>query len=454
MSHSNQLGTDPLFKLIMRFSIPSIIAMFVNALYNIVDRAFIGQYVGESALAALTIAFPLMMFVFSVGALFGIGSAALISIKLGESKPDVAQNIFGNVISIVIVSSVLIVGVVMIFLNPLLIFLGATESVLPFAYQYMSITLFGTIFSLSSFVLAALARAEGAPRLSMFSQIMAAVVNIILDYLFIVTLNWGVTGAAIATIISQFTGFAILAYYFFFSGDSLLRIHKKYLKLDFALVKQMTFIGFPNFIMTIGGSIVATFSLITLSNYGDDGSVAIMGVINALYTLLLMPVLGLQQGVGPIMGYNHGMKQPERVHKALYISILIGCAYSITLTTIMRIWPIYFAELFLDADSDTMDMCVHAMNIFFIMLTILPINIFGVGYFQSTAQNKKSFILSISRQGLFIIPALIILPKYYGLDGVWLATPVSDFISISLTTIFLAVEFIKFKKQQKKSTAL
>lgn len=440
MDRTEQLGKDPILKLIIRFSIPSIVAMFVQALYSIVDRAFLSRFVGEDALAAITLTFPILMALFSLGALVGIGGSVMISIRFGEQKQDEAQHIFGNIIVLVVSCSILLSIIIRIFLVNILSSLGATGNILNLSVTYMSIILPGIILQLSSFSLAALVRSEGRPKLSMWSQLISAIANIVLDFIFIVVLNMSVTGAAIATIMSQFIGFAILFSHFFLSGKSILKFNFKYLRLNTSIIRQVVAVGLPNFIMTLGGSITFAILLKSIYAYGNDSDIASMGVINSLYTLLLMPILGLQQGVSPIIGYNHGMKQKERVSEALYKGIGIGCIFSVLVTIALQVSPATFASLFISRESPTIVGTIKAIHIYFIMLTFLPINVLGTGYFQATAQSKKAFLLSVSRQGLFLIPALIILPIFFGLNGVWMATPVSDFISIFLTVIFLILE--------------
>ncbi|MDR1192629.1 MAG: MATE family efflux transporter [Peptococcaceae bacterium] len=432
-----QLGTDAVWRLIARFSIPSIISMSVAAIYNVVDRFFIGRYVDERALGGLTVAFPFMMLMFAVGALIGIGGSTLISIRFGEQKKEQAHLIFGNMVALSALSSLGLAILGTIFITPLLRLMGATPNNLGYAVEYMRVILIGLIFQLPSFAMAALARVEGRPRLAMATQMIAGVSNIFLDYLFIVPLRWGVTGAALATILGQFLGFAILVWHFFFSGRSLLRLYRQNLRLQTEIVRAIGAIGASSFFMQMGTSVSSAMFNTALASYGGDEAISSLGAMSSLFTLALMPILGLQQGLGPIIGYNHGLKRSDRVWRALILGIGIGSAFAATVFLAVELWPTTFASLFIDKNSPTMAMCVHGMRINFLMLPLLSVNVIGSTYFQSTAQSLKAFVLSVSRSVIFLIPCVLILPPIFQLNGVWMSAPTADFLSISLTFALL-----------------
>ncbi len=439
MDHTKQLGTDPVLKLILRFSIPSIISMVVNAIYNFVDRLFIGQFSGEDALGGLTIAFPIMMIIFAFGALFSVGGAALISIKFGEHDLDEANKIYGNLAVLTVLTSIIMSIAGEAFLAPLLSFVGATENVLPYAQEYMQIILLGLVFHLCSFTMAALARSEGRPRLAMASQIASAVTNIILDYIFIGPLGMGVAGAAIATIIGQFVGFAILANHFFISKKGLLRLHIANLKLKLSIVRRICVIGASTFVINVGTSLSAAFMNVYLVIYGGDAAIVSLGIINSLIVLVLMPIFGLQQGIGPIIGYNHGMGQTDRVKKALWTGIGVGTVFAVIMTGAIEIIPEAFASWFLDPSSPTIAVCAVGLRLMSLFLPMLPITVSVTAYLQSTAQGTKGLVLSLSRQALVIL-FVVIFPNLWGLNGIWLSTPVSEFFAIALALGFLAYD--------------
>jgi putative MATE family efflux protein len=434
---TEQLGTELIWRLIVRFSVPSVISMTIAAVYNVVDRFFIGKYVSEFALGGLTVAFPFMMLLFAFGALIGVGGAAMISIRFGEGNKDEADRIFGNMVLLLVCSSLLCSALAMYFLVPLLKLMGATSNNLPYATAYMRVIIIGLVFQLSGFAMATLAQTEGKPRLSMTTQIIACVVNIILDYLFIVVFRWGVTGAALATILGQLIGFAILFWHFFLSGRSLLRLRAQNLAPRFAIVRRICAIGASSFCMQLGTGLSGAILNMALGIYGGDGAISSMGVMGSLFTMALMPILGLQQGIAPIVGYNHGLRRNDRVWRALFLGICIGAVFSGLVFLSFMLFPEAFAALFIDRDSPTMAMCVHGMRLNFLMLPFISVNVIGVTYFQSTARSLPAFVLGISRSILFLIPCVLIMPEFLRLDGVWLSIPASDFLSIALTSAWL-----------------
>ena len=439
MDHTKQLGTDPILKLIIRFSIPSIISMFVNAIYNIVDRIFVGQFVGEDALGGLTITFPLMMVAFAIGALFAVGGATLVSIKFGERNVEHANQVYGNLLVLTAISCLSMIILGEIFLPPLLMLVGATQTVLPYAQDYMQIILPGLFFQLSSFTMSSLARSEGNPRLAMNSQLVSALTNIVLDYLFIGPLGMGVSGAAIATIIGQFTGFAMLGYHFFLSKKSILTLYIKNLKLKLSIVKSICITGMSSFVINLGTSVSASFTNIALSAYGGDAAIVSMGAINSLVTLVIMPLFGLLQGVGPIMGYNYGMGKHDRVKKALYSSILLGTSFALIMFAILELFPEATASLFLDPTSPTMLVCASGLRLQALFLPLFPANILVAAYFQSTHRGARALALSLSRQALIIL-AVMVIPLLWALTGVWIAGPIAEMLGVILAFCFLAFE--------------
>lgn len=439
MDHTKQLGTAPILKLVIKFSLPTIFAMIVNAIYNIVDRIFVGKFVGEDALGGLTVSFPLMIIGFAVGTLFAIGGATMISIKFGEHKKEEADKIFGNVATLILISSLAMMILGEIFLAPLLHLTGATDANFSYASSYMRIIIIGLVFQLSSFTMAAIVRSEGKPFLSMISQVLSAVTNIVLDYVFIGPLHMGVEGAALATIIGQLVGFGILSHYYFISGKSLLKLRLANLRLRWRYTRQIMLIGASSFVINLGTGVSASFTNSALAFYGGDAAITSFGAINSLFTLVLMPVIGLLQGIGPIMGYNHGMRQTSRVWKTLWTGIGLGCIFTFTLFALMEIFPEAFASLFLDPASPTMAVCAHGIRLQMLALPVLSFSVLSTAYFQSTAQGKKSFFISLLRQ-LLVIIGVLLLPNFFQLSGVWLAGPFSELLSLVVASLMLLAD--------------
>lgn len=413
--------------------------MIVNAIYNIVDRIFVGKFVGEAALGGLTVSFPLMMIGFSIGTLFAIGGAMLISIRFGEQNLDEANKVYGNTAMLILISGLCLTVLGSIFLTPLLNLSGATEANFSYAYSYMRIIIMGIVLQLSSFTMAAIVRSEGKPFLSMISMVLSAATNIVLDYVFIGPLGMGVEGAALATILGQLVGFSILVYHYFISKKSMLKLKLAYFRLRWAYVRQIVLIGASSFVINLGTGISASFTNGALAVYGGDAAITSYGAINSLFTLVLMPIIGLLQGIGPIMGYNHGMGQPSRVWKTLWTGIGLGCIFTFTLFTLMEVFPEAFASLFLDPASPTMAVCANGLRLQMLALPVLSFSVLSTAYFQSTAQGKKSFFISLIRQ-LLVIVGVLLLPQFLQLTGVWLAIPFSELLSLVIASFMLVAD--------------
>lgn len=429
MQKSKKLGELPINKLLISYSLPAIIAMIVNSIYNIVDRIFISNYVGEDALAGLVIAFPVMLSIFAFAGLIGIGGAALVSIKLGEQNHEDANELFGNMLSLSILFA-FVVGIFVLFnLNSILVLLGASGAVTSYAKDYMKIIICFYVFQITSFVLNSVVRSEGRPKLSMIAMLTSTVTNIILDYIFIAIFKWGVQGAAIATIIGQFSGFLILALHFL-RGKSELKIHFHHLRLKITNVKNIFILGFATYIATIGQSIGLIFLNRGLSYYGGDASVTAMGAINSIATFMSMPIFGLRQGVQPIMGYNFGAKKIERVYETLKKSLIVSVGFLTVSTLCVELFPTIFLSPFIRHSSNTMPIAITGLRYAILLMPVFSITIIGITYFQSINQGKISIVLSMLRKFILFIPCSIILPKLFGLTGVWLIIPVSDLLTV------------------------
>jgi len=436
MDMTNKLGTQPIGKLLASFSIPAVIAMMVNAIYNVVDRIFIGQYAGEAALAGLTIVFPAMMLIFGFAGLIGQGGASLVSIKLGEKDKSGASKIFSNMLMMSTMISVLMAGLMFWQLEPVLRFFGADAVTMPHAFDYMRIILIGIVFQITSFTLNGIVRSEGQPMLSMRSMMASALTNIVLDYIFIAKFGWGAQGAALATILGQFVGLVILGQYFL-GGKSNLKVSAENLKLDFHIVKQIVTVGATTFLSTVGTSVAMLALNKSLGAYGGIAAITSMGVVNSLFTLFIMPIMGLQQGMQPIIGYNHGAGHQDRVKKTLIYGMGTGVIFSTAVFIVLQVYPVTLMSMFLDPASSTMSVAVEGLKIFMLALPVLSINLLGTSYFQSIAASRKALFLGAARQFLFLVPLVLILPKFYGLKGVWYATPIADFTAVVATVILL-----------------
>lgn len=443
----------PIGRLLWSFSLPSIIAMVVNAIYNVVDRIFIGRFAGEEALAALTIAFPVMMIIFALATLIASGSSALMSIELGRKNSLKAGQIFGNAITMGVILTIAVVLILQWKMDAVLKLFGAEAGTLALAKSYLRIILGGFIFNMLAFVFNFTVRTEGQARLPMFAMILSALTNIVLDALFVIVFGWGVEGAAAATIIGQFLGFLFLLS-FYLRKKSSIHLHREDFRLQGAIMKSILLTGMATFMGTVGNSLAIGFLNQRLSLYGGTQAITSMGAINSLFTLFFMPLMGLQQGMQPIVGFNHGAEQHDRVNGTMKLAMIWATAFSTFVFICLRLFPVTLLGLFIDPSSPTMITAVEGLNIFFMMLPIVGVNILGVSFFQATAQGTKALILSTLRQFLFLIPLLVILPPGLGLKGVWVSIPVADGLAILITALALLLDYRKRENSHKRQSGL
>jgi putative MATE family efflux protein len=433
------LGEGKVASLLLKFSIPAIVGMLVNALYNVVDRIFIGWGVGSLGIAGITIGFPIMIVMMAFGMLIGIGATSLISIRLGEKKKEEAELIMANAAVLLISVSLIIAIAGLIFLDPLLRFFGASEDVLPYASEYLKIILYGSLFSGIGFGMNNIIRAEGNPKFAMYSMLIGAITNTVLDPIFIFVFGWGIRGAAIATIISQATS-AVWVVSYFLSGRSILKIRLKNLKLRKNIVSNILAIGSAPFAMQIAAGVLTVILNNSLMYYGGDTAIAAMGIINSISMLILMPIFGINQGSQPIIGYNYGAMKFDRVKHTLKLAILSATAIVMVGFIICRIFPEQLIRMFNNKDEELVRIGVRGLQIFFALLPIIGFQIVSANYFQAVGKPKHAMFLSLSRQVILLIPAVIILPRFFQLDGIFMAGPVSDFGASILTGIWILRE--------------
>jgi len=370
--------------------------------------------------------------------LVGIGTAALISIRLGQQKKEEAEHILGNAFTLIIITSFIVTALGLIFLEPMLLKFGASKETLPYAKEYITVILIGVIFQNIGFGLNNTIRSEGNPRIAMFTMLIGGILNTILAPIFIFVFHMGTRGAAIATVISQAVNTIwVLAY--FFGGKSTLKIRYKNLKPDIKVVKSIFAIGMSPFSMQIAASIVTIISNRSLVKYGGDLALGAMGAIMSIVMLVLMPVFGINQGCQPIVGYNYGAKNYKRVKNALKLAILSAT----TITTIGFIIIQLFAKQLIGAfskDPELISIGIHGIRIYLCMLPIIGFQIVSSNYFQAIGKAKISIFLSLSRQVIILIPLLFILPRFFDLNGVWISGPSADAIASIITALFLFVE--------------
>lgn len=435
MNRSQQLGEEKIGKLLLKFSIPAIIGMLVNGLYNIVDRIFVGRGVGSLALSGIAISFPITLAIMAFGMLIGIGATAVISIRLGQQKREEAERIVGNAFVLLVGISLLITFLGYLFMDPLLVGLGASAEVLPYAKQYISVLLAGAVFQSVGFGMNNFIRAEGNPKIAMYTMILGAVLNTILNPIFIFGMHLGVAGSALATVISQFVT-AVWVMYYFLGNRAMLKLRLRNFKLEWMLVKAILAIGLSPFAMQIVGSFVTVFLNKSLAIYGGDVSIAAMGIITSIAMLIFMPIFGIGQGSQPILGYNYGARNYERVKQTLKLTVIAATGVMSLGFLMVEFFPIALMSLF-STDPELIRIGANGMRIYLVMLPIIGFQVTVVGYFQATGKPRKSLFLSLSRQLIFLVPMIWILPRFFGLKGVWLASPVADFASAAVTALWL-----------------
>ena len=435
MDRSKQLGEEKIGKLLLKFSIPAIIGMLVNGLYNIVDRVFVGRGVGSLALSGIAISFPITLAIMAFGMLIGIGATSVISIRLGQQKREEAERIVGNAFILLVGITLTISLLGYLFMDPLLVSFGASPDVLPYAKDYIRIILIGAVFQSIGFGMNNFIRAEGNPKIAMYTMILGAVLNTILNPIFIFGLHLGVAGSALATVISQFVT-SVWVLYYFLGSRAMLKLRLRNLKLEWIYVKDILAIGISPFSMQLVGSFVTVFLNKSLASYGGDIPIAAMGIITSIAMLVFMPIFGIGQGAQPILGYNYGARNYDRVKQTLKLTVFAATGVMSLGFLIVELFPVALMSLF-SKDPELIRVGASGMRIYLMMLPIIGFQVAVVGYFQATGKPRKSLFLSLSRQLIFLVPLLWILPRFYDLTGVWLSAPISDLCSAALTALWL-----------------
>lgn len=448
MDHTEKLGQENVLKLLLEFSIPAIVGMLVSALYNVIDRIFIGNSSGALGLAGITVGFPIIIIQMAFGGMIGIGSTSLISIKLGQRNKEDAERIMGNAVVLLGVISLLITVFGLLFLDPILIIFGSSAEVLPYARDYMSVILFGSVFASVSFGMNNFIRAEGKPGVAMATMLIGAVLNALLAPLFIFGFHWGMKGAGLATILSQAISATWIVSYFF-TGRSILKIRRVNMKLDLQVIGRIVTIGLAPFSMQLASSVVTALMNNSLRRFGGDLAISGLGIVNSLVTLIILPIIAINQGAQPIIGYNFGAHKYDRVLTTLKFSILAATGISSLGFIVTRLFATPLISLFSGGDQALIELGSHMLKVILVFLPIVGFQIVGAGYFQAIGKATQSIFLSLSRQVLFLIPALLILPDFFELDGVIASGPAADLFSAVVTGICLFFGIRKLVHDQK-----
>lgn len=442
------LETKKISKLVWDYSIPAIVGTLVNALYNIVGRIYIGQGVGAMAISGLAITFPVMNLTGALGMLVGAGAASRISINLGQKNKLAAEQILGTSLVLTILLNAVFMTLFYFYLKPILMAFGATEETYPYAYEYLSIVLVGNVFISLCYSFNNMMRASGYPKKAMYTMLIGAVLNIILAPIFLFIFKMGIRGVAIATVISMFIGMLFVMHHFI-QKSSIIRLKREHIRLNWKIVLSIVSIGFSPFAMQVAASGVAVLMNTSLIKYGGDLAVGAFGIWNSFGMIIIMIVIGLNQGAQPIIGYNYGAKNYERVKSALFYTIKVATLITTVGFILGMFFPRQLSGVF-TSDKELIDIAENGIRIAVLAFPVVGLQIVISNFFQSIGYAMKAMIQSLSRQLLFLVPGIIILPNIWGLNGVWAANPISDALSALLSVYLLILQIRIIRKQENE----
>ena len=438
---ANELGTQKISKLLIKQAVPATIGILVMSLNMIVDTIFVGQWIGVLAIAAITVVLPIAFLISSIGMGIGIGGSSIISRALGANNPEKAFLTFGNQICLTVILAILFVVLGNVFSVPILNLFGAKGEILPIASEYFGVIIYGVPFLAFAMMGNPTIRAEGKPKFAMYAMMVPSVLNILLDILFIKYFNWGMYGAGLATSIA-YASCGLYILYFFLSSKSELQIIPKNFKLDFKIVQEIAKLGGVSIVRQGAISILMIVLNYSLYTYGGEISIAVFGIINRVMMFALSPVLGVSQGFLPVAGFNIGAKKNGRVKETIKKSIYFGSI----LGTLIFIGIVIFKEQIIwifTNDATLLEKTPNAMLVVFLVTPIVTMQLIGSAYFQAAGKAMPALLLTLLKQGIFLIPLAYFLPIYYGIDGVWWSFPIADTLATIITVLVLKREVYK-----------
>jgi putative MATE family efflux protein len=442
------LDTDRIGWLLAKMAMPAFIGMFVQTTYNVVNTIFIGHFVGTEAIAGLSIVFPLQMLAMGLGMMVGIGGLSVISRNIGAGDNARAEHALGNCFTASIVISILVMILILPFMDFWLRLIGASDTVLPYAHDYLIIIISATVFNTLGMALMNLIRAEGNTRVGMTAMILGAVLNIILDAILIIWLKWGVKGAALGTIIAQTVSMVYMLYYYL-SGSSYLKIHKRNFTPDFKILKSMFAIGSASFMQTVGSSISSMILIHGVVSYGGDIALSAFGVIQRIMMFSNMPALVIGQGLQPILGYNYGARRYHLAIKGIYMAYGASTILSTAAFIMVYIFPGVIIRIF-SSDPALISTGIYAARLAFLALPLMGLVMVSQMIFQALGRAVQAFIAAIARPILFLVPAVLVLSRVWKLDGVFLSLPTADVLTFILAVILMVPIINEFRKAAKK----
>jgi len=443
----NVLDDDRIGRLLVKLTLPAFLGMFVMTLYNVVDTIFIGQYVGPLGIAGLSIVFPIQMLSMGIGQMMGMGGASMISRLIGSNNIPRAEHALGNAFSGTVFLSAVVMVVGLSDIDFWLRLMGASDTILPFAEDYMTIILYGMFFQTFAMSMNTLIRAEGNARVPMIGMMIGAGSNIVLDAIFIVPLDMGVSGAALATVIAQLISTVYFLSYHL-TGKSFLKLRVKNLMFNFGIMKDIMAIGVSALAMVVAGSVASIFVNRLLVSYGGDMHISAFGILHRIMMFALMPGMVIGQGLQPILGYNYGARRFDRALKTIRIAVTYASAFSILAFIVLYFYPEPFLRVFTN-DAELISVSVYAAKRLFFVLPIIGFMMVGSIIFQSIGKVIQSIVTSLARSAIFLMPTVLILPHYWGIDGVWLAFPITDVLTLLLTVALLIPQLNYFRRKSR-----
>lgn len=459
-----RMGTEPIPSLLLEFAIPSIVGMLINSCYNVISAIFLGQAVGEAGLAVTTAAFPVMIVFMSLGMLVGGGGNALCAIRLGQGNKKEAERVLGNTFSLGVIIAVLCAIVVTcpITMDALLIISSTTPEIYELTRGYIWILGMGAFFQVVGLGINNFIRSAGAPNRALLTMVAGAVSSIAFNYLFVMVLGWGVPGSAFATICGQAVACISVLWYFLFTPNVPFKLHKSNMPVDGSLVKEILILGLPGFLMQVAtcvANILVNFQLVkygAMAPIGAQGALASIGVVGKVAGIAVMPIVGISAAAQPLFGFNYGAGKIDRVRKTIFVASIFAVVVGTAIWAVTRIWPVEIVAAFGVAD-ELMDLSIFALDVQMLLIPIVGVAIIAGNYFQSTGQPSKSIFLSLTRQVLYFIPAIIILPIVMpmiipGLDGInalFATWPVTDALAVLTSVIFMYFELVRLGKLER-----
>ncbi|MTN80614.1 MATE family efflux transporter [Turicibacter sanguinis] len=448
---NNPMEESRAFPLIMKYSTPAIIALLISAIYNIVDRMFVGNYVGDIGLAALSICFPITFIVMGFALLVSAGGGTLFALNLGEKDIENSNRAFANSFLYIIGLELVVTLVLWIVGDSFLKVLGASEVVLPVAKQYYFIMLVGSVFQGLTFVFNDFTRVSGKVNLALIISASGAIVNIVLDAWFIIGLGWDVEGAALATVLGQVVS-ALIGFYIVFGGHTVIKIKKDYFKIQLSIIQKISKLGVSLFIAQIAFGFISLIYNVYLGKYGGDLAISVYAIISSIMTFVIMPASGLSQGLQPILGYCYGSKNYERVMEMMKVGCFISTAITTVIWALVQLFPSQLVYLFGGANNqDLMELGVTALRINFSFIPIVGFVMLCITFFQAIGHARPSILLTLIRQVLALVPFIIGLPMLIGVKGIFFAQPASDLITL-LVSIWLLKKFFNQLRQMSQES--